>query len=101
MSENKKESGYLEYFLASRRITPRSVLALFLSALSLLMTLYFLMTAYFGAPVGIAHRFLFLLFVLLFAFFLFPTKRKKWNDKINAWFFWDLFLALCALGVGV
>lgn len=101
MSENKKESGYLEYFLASRRITPRSVLALFLSALSLLMTLYFLMTAYFGAPVGIAHRFLFLLFVLLFAFFLFPTKRKKWSDKINAWFFWDLFLALCALGVGV
>lgn len=96
-----KDSGYFQYFLEEKRITPRSVLALFLSALSLLMVLYFLMTAYFGAPVGIAHRLIFLLFILLFAFFLFPTKRKKWSDKINAYFFWDLFLALCSLGVGI
>jgi len=101
MSEERKDVGFFEYFLESKKLTPHSVMALGLSALAMLMTLYFLMTAYFGAPVGIAHRLIFVLFVLLFAFFLFPTKRKKWYDKFNWFFAWDLFLALCTLGVGI
>ncbi|MCI6376317.1 MAG: TRAP transporter fused permease subunit [Clostridiales bacterium] len=101
MSEERKDVGFFEYFLESKKLTPHSVMALGLSALAMLMTLYFLMTAYFGAPVGIAHRLIFVLFVLLFAFFLFPTKRKKWYDRFNWFFAWDLFLALCTLGVGV
>lgn len=101
MSEKKKEVGFFEFFLESGKLTPHSIMALGLSALAMLMTLYFLMTAYFGAPVGIAHRLIFVLFVLLFAFFLFPTKRKKWYDKFNLFFAWDLFLALCTLGVGI
>jgi len=99
--ESKKKSGYFEYFVTAEKLTPQAILALFLCTLSLMMTLYFLMTAYFGAPVGIAHRFIFLLFVLLFAFFLFPTKRRKWDDKFNGYFFFDLAMALCALGVGI
>lgn len=101
MSETKKDVGFFEYFLESRKITPRSIMALCLSALAMLMTLYFLMTAYFGAPVGIAHRLIFVLFVLLFGFFLFPTKRKKWYDKFNWFFAWDMFLALLTVAVGV
>ena len=101
MSEPKKDMGFFEYFLESKKITPHSIMALGLSALAMVMTLYFLMTAYFGAPVGIAHRLIFVLFVLLYAFFLFPTKRKKWYDKFNWFFAWDMFLALCTLGVGI
>ena len=77
MSEERKDVGFFEYFLESKKLTPHSVMALGLSALAMLMTLYFLMTAYFGAPVGIAHRLIFVLFVLLFAFFLFPTNSPK------------------------
>lgn len=101
MSEPKKDLGFFEYFLENKKLTPHSIMALGLSALAMVMTLYFLMTAYFGAPVGIAHRLIFVLFVLLFAFFLFPTKRKKWYDKFNRFFAWDMFLALCTLGVGL
>jgi len=105
MSEVKEEvqktNSYFEYFVSSKKIDPQAVLALFLSAMSTMMALYFLMTAYYGTPAGIAHRLIFLLFVLLHVFFLFPTKRKNWNDKFNIYFFVDLFLALCTLGVGV
>lgn len=83
MSETKKDVGFFEYFLESKKITPRSIMALCLSALAMLMTLYFLMTAYFGAPVGIAHRLIFVLFVLLFGFFLFPTKRKNGTTNLT------------------
>lgn len=92
--------GFFDYFAASRELSTRVVIAFMLSTLSILMAMYFLMTAYFGAPVGILHRLIFLLFIMVFAFFTFPLGRKKWDDPLNGWFAVDVLLTLCALGVG-
>ena len=99
MSESQEPSGFFDYFVNSKKWSIYSVLALLLASLSVLMVGYFLMTAVLGAPVGILHRLLFLIFILLFAFFLFPTGRKKWNDPINAWFILDVIFAVAAIGV--
>ncbi len=60
------------------------------------MSVYFLMTSYYGAPVAVAHRLVFLLFALLLAFFLHPLGRKNWNDDFK-WY--SVIDFICVLGI--
>jgi TRAP transporter 4TM/12TM fusion protein len=45
------------------------------------------------------HRSIFLTFLFVLVFSLFPLGRRSWADDINAYFFLDLFLILLSVGV--
>ena len=64
------------------------------------MSVYFLMTSYFGAPVAVAHRLIFLLFVLLLVFMLHPLGKKSWNDDFKWYNAIDILCILAVLFVG-
>lgn len=96
-----QESSFFEIFLASRKINFKTIMALIITSVSTLMTLYYFMTAYYGAPTGILHRFLFLFFILILSFLLFPLKRKLWSSKINVFFFIDVILLILTMVVAV
>lgn len=101
MSNQNEKSGYFESFISDRKITLKSIVALILSSMALFMVLYFLMTAYFGAPVAIVHRLIFLLFILFFTFILNPTKRKRWSDPFSWYVLIDIVLTLAVIAVGI
>jgi len=102
IQENRSQnSGFFGFFLASRKITFQTILALVISSITVLMALYYIMTSYYGAPVGILHRFLFVFFILILTFLLFPLKRKSWSDKINIYSLFDLLLLLGTMGLAV
>lgn len=96
-----EKSGYFESFISDRKITPKSIVALILSAMSIFMVLYFLMTAYLGAPVAIVHRLIFLLFILFFTFILKPIKRKHWSAPFSWHVLIDIILTLAVVSVGI
>ena len=73
MSGFQQKTGLFEYAVHQKKLTPRSFLAMFLSIISVFMVVYFLVTANCGTPVAIAHRLLFVLFIMILAFFLHPT----------------------------
>ena len=88
-----------ETFLSGKQSTGKTVLALIISSIAVSMTLYYILTAYFGAPTGIVHRSIFVIYVLILTFFLHPLKRKSWGD-INAYFYVDLALIFISFGIG-
>lgn len=55
------------------------------------------MTANCGTPVAIAHRLLFVLFIMILAFFLHPTKRKNWYEPLNIWSVYDIACVVLAV----
>ncbi len=97
--ERSQKPSLFEIFLQHEAITPRALLALAVSCLAVFMALYHLMVAYFGQPPGMVHRSIFLTFLFLLIFTLFPLGRKSWADEINASFFVDLLLILLSLGI--
>ncbi|HHT48123.1 MAG TPA: TRAP transporter permease [Firmicutes bacterium] len=100
-TQDTARPSIFDHFINSKKITPHTILALFVVSLAVLMTLYYVMTSYFGAPVGILHRFLFVFFILMLAFILHPLKRAKWSDPLNVYFYIDLLLVLSTLAVAV
>lgn len=64
------------------------------------MSVYFLMTSYFGAPVAVAHRLIFLLFILLLVFMLHPLGKKNWDDDFKWYNAIDVLCVLAVLFVG-
>ena len=97
MNNFQQKTGFFEYALMQKRLSYRSVLAMFLSAISVFMVVYFLVTAFCGTPVAIAHRLLFVLFIMLLAFFLHPTKRKGWEELLNLWSIYDFICIILAV----
>lgn len=95
MQEKKK--SFFEYALSQKKPTAQSVLALLLSVLSVFMVVYFLVTACSGTPVAIAHRLLFVSFVILAVYIIYPTRRKSWDAPFNGWMIYDLFCTLLAV----
>jgi len=96
--EKMQKHSAFEIFLSEKRLTLKSIIALFISSIGVLISVYYLMSAYFGAAIGLVHRSLFVFLLLMLTFILFPLKRKSWTEKINFYFFIDLFLVLLALG---
>jgi len=97
--ERSQKPSLFEIFLRHEAITPRALLAVAVSCLAVFMALYHLMVAYFGQPPGMVHRSIFLTFLFLLIFSLFPLGRKSWADEINAYFFVDLLLILLSVGI--
>lgn len=96
----KKLSAF-EIFLSEKKLTTKSIIALFISSIGVFVSLYYLLSAYFGATVGLVHRCPFVFLVLMLTFILYPLKRKSWTEKINFYFFIDLFLVLLVLVIGI
>lgn len=90
MARNK--NNVLEVFLAEKNWTATAWLALGISSVAVLMSLYHLFTAYFGEPTALAHRSLFLSFILVLTFLLKPLRRQSWRAEKSWPFFVDLFL---------
>ncbi len=97
MSGFQQKTGLFEYAVHQKKLTPRSFLAMFLSIISVFMVVYFLVTANCGTPVAIAHRLLFVLFIMILAFFLHPTKRKNWYEPLNIWSVYDIACVVLAV----
>lgn len=92
---------YFEFFVNNKNPIKKRIIGLFLSAITVTMSLYFFMTAYFGAPVAVVNRLVFLLFVLLLTYILYPLKRKSWTDDLNAYSIIDIVCILLILFVGI
>ena len=90
-----------EIFLSQKKLNTKSIIALLISSIGVFVSLYYLLSAYFGATVGLVHRCPFVFLVLILTFLLYPLKRKYWTEKINFYFFIDLFLILLVLLIGI
>lgn len=100
-NSNSSRNGFFDYFLTTdKKFSLKGIVALILAAVTFLMSAYFLMTAYYGAPVAVAHRLIFLLFALLLVFFLHPLGRKNWNDDFKWYSVIDFICVLAVLFVG-
>lgn len=88
-----------ETILSGRQSIGKTVLALIISSIAVSMTLYYILTAYFGAPMGIVHRSIFVIYILILTFFIHPLKRKSWDD-INPYFYVDLTFIFISFGIG-
>lgn len=93
MARNK--DNLIEVFLNAKRLGFKPALAFFVSSVAVSMSLYHLYTAFFGEPTALAHRSLFLSFVLVLTFLLKPLIRKSWQDEASWPFYLDmLFVCL-------
>ena len=97
MSNIQQKIGFFEYAIQQKKKTPHWALAIFLNIVSVFMVVYFLVTANCGTPVAIAHRLLFVLFIMVQAFFLHPTRRKSWTEPFNLWSVYDFVCVILAL----
>jgi len=95
--EKMQKHSAFEIFLSEEKLTLKSIIALFISSIGVLISVYYLITAYFGATCALVHRSLFVFLLLMLTFIIFPLKRKSWTEKINFYFFIDLLLVLLAL----
>lgn len=93
---NEKKIGFFEYAVQQKKKTPYFMLAMFLSTVCVMMVVYFLVTANCGTPVAVAHRLLFVLFIMVLAFFVRPTKRKNWYEPLNIWSVYDFICVVLA-----
>ena len=99
MAHNK--NNVLEVFLAEKNWTETAWMALGISSVAVLMSLYHLFTAYYGEPTALAHRSPFLSFILILAFFLKPFRRQSWQAKPGWPFLVDLTLIALTILVQV
>lgn len=91
------KKNYLEYVLSTNKITSQAIIGVMLSVLSVFACVYFIVTAQAGTPVAIAHRLMFVAFVIMMIYLSRPTGRKAWNDKFSFGVIWDLFCTICAV----
>lgn len=94
-----QESSLLETFLSEEKISLRAVLAIIISSIAIFVALYHLFTAYYGEPTALAHRSMFLTFILVLVFFLFPLGRSSWRENLNWLFVLDLLFILLSIAV--
>ena len=94
-----QELSLLETFLSERKVSLRAALAIIISSIAVFMALYHLFTAYYGEPTALAHRSMFLTFVLVLVFFLFPLGRSSWKENLNWLFVLDLLFILLSIAV--
>lgn len=94
---NEKKIGFFEYITKQKKWSIYSVMAAVLSIISTTMVVYFLVTSNNGTPVAIAHRLLFVLFIMLLAFAVRPTKRKHWYEPLNIWSIYDFLCMALAI----
>lgn len=100
-----RKTGFFAYVIAQDKVSPGTVVAAFLSIVSVFMVVYFLVTANNGTPVAIAHRLLFVLFIMILGIVTYPVGRKNWNDPYNVWSIYDgicilLAIACCIYYIG-
>ena len=95
------KDNLIEEFIKAPKLGLKPILALIISSVAVMMSLYHLYTAFFGEPIALAHRSLFLTFVLILAFMLKPLIRKSWQDTITWPFYFDLFLVCLTLFVQI
>lgn len=103
--KDPQKKGFFAFVTAQDKISFSAVVAAFLSILSVFMVVYFLVTANNGTPVAIAHRLLFVLFIMILGVFTYPLKRKSWNDPYTVWSVYDgicilLAVACCIYYIG-
>lgn len=78
--KNPQKKGFFAFVTAQDKISFSAVVAAFLSIRSVFMVVYFLVTANNGTPVAIAHRLLFVLFIMILGVFTYPLKRKNLTE---------------------
>lgn len=93
------KTSHLELFLSQKKMSVRALLGLIISSVAISMAFYHLFTAYYGEPNALAHRSVFVTFVLVLVFLLFPLKRNSWSDELNGFFIVDLLLIVSAIGI--
>ena len=75
--KDPRKMGFFEFVTTQDERSLNTVVAAFLSILSVFMVVYFLTTANNGTPVAIAHRLLFVLSIMILGVFTYPLKRKS------------------------
>ena len=103
--KDPRKMGFFEFVTTQDERSLNTVVAAFLSILSVFMVVYFLTTANNGTPVAIAHRLLFVLSIMILGVFTYPLKRKSWSDPYTVWSIYDgicvlLVIACCIYYIG-
>jgi len=86
-----------ETILKEERFSAKAALAAIIASIAIFMSLYFLYTAYYGEPTALAHRSIFLTFILILTFLLFPLDGRLWEDPLNGWFGIDIILIFLSI----
>lgn len=94
-----KSASHLEIFLSEGKISAKAVYALVISGIAVTLAFYHLFTAYYGEPTSLAHRSLFVTFVLVLIFLLHPLRRGSWSESLNWFFAVDIVLIVCAIAI--
>ena len=96
--EVSREIGPLETFLSSREIPIRSLV---LALIALIIPIYIIFRAYFGALPARLDRSLIVCLLLVFTFLYHGLRRKSWRDDLNWLFGIDVILILLSIGTTI
>jgi TRAP transporter 4TM/12TM fusion protein len=95
------EQSCLEYVVTTKKLDNTTVIAALIAVLGLSFAFFHLYTSYFTQPTSYLMNTMHVTFMVCMGVLLFPRGRKSWNEKLNAWFAWDLlcFFAIMAVQV--
>lgn len=97
--DNKTQEILEKYNKESRTRSFNSKwLVLTISALAASLSMYHLLTSYFGTPVTLVHRAIHLSAILALTYLLYPASAKLSRGKLH---WWDLILALLACSTAI
>ena len=96
-----EQSGVVDTLVdrtSARRLLP---MAFVIALLSALISLFALFNASVGATESYQTRTFVVSLTLVVGFLIFPTGRKTWHGRLNAWFLLDLAIILFVIGTQV
>jgi len=89
------------WLLKQRKLTFTCIIAISIVCISLALCFNHIYSGYFGQVEAHIFRSTHLTFILILAFFLYPTRRKQWNDRLNYGFLLDLILVGTAVAIQI
>jgi TRAP transporter 4TM/12TM fusion protein len=97
--DTSKTESFLEAFLSEERISIKALYALFVSCIAVTLALYHLFTAYYGEPTSLAHRSLFVTFILVLIFLVYPLGGGSWSERSNWFILIDFAFITCSIAI--
>lgn len=86
----------VEAVITGRKLPAPRLLVVVVAALSVMVAVFHLYTAWFSSMPPIAQEWTTLHMIMILAFLVFPLKRRSWRDKLNWWSTLD-FLGIALL----
>lgn len=99
--ETKEEESPIEHFWSSRKWEQKSIIALIVGTLAVIITILVIYRGYFGNIDTRIERSLIVSLLELYAFLTFPLGRKSWSQRLNKFFAIDLLLILLVIATQV